>query len=139
MGIQTCKFPPYQSIIHKVDTRCTHHFVFDCCLCSLMSFLYLRKYVSKIHFGLVLMCYSILYLKTTLFSQKLTALGKLGPRQLGPERLGPGQLGPWKVGTRTDVEAQLSVFQVGQLGFSHKNQDRITRMLYLISLNPMLF
>ena len=99
-----------------------------------MSFLYLRKYVSKIHFGLVLMCYSILYLKTTLFSQKLTALGKLGPIQLGP-----GQLGPWKVGTRTDVEAQLSVFQVGQLGFSHKNQDRITRMLYLISLNPMLF
>ena len=139
MGIQTCKFPPYQSIIHKVDTRCTHHFVFDCCLCSLMSFLYLRKYFSKIHFGLVLMCYSILYLKTTLFSQKLTALGKLGPDSWAPNGWAPDSWAPGKLEPGQMLEPNCLFSMWDNWVFSHKNQDRITRMLYLIFLNPMLF
>ena len=48
-----------------------------------------------------------------------------GPRTVGPRTDGPQTAGPRTVGPWTDVKAQLSVFQGRQLGFSHKNQDRI--------------
>ena len=60
-----------------------------------------------------------------------------GPRTAGPQTVGPPDnwapeswapdswartVGPLTAGPQTDVGAQLSVFQ---LGFSHKNKDRI--------------
>ena len=94
--------------------------------------------------------YSLVYNFAVHLKKQTAGPGQLGPSQLGPglfgpRQLGAGHLGPWTIGPQsagprtvgtqtagprtvgpwTGVGAQLSVFQGRQLGFSHKNQDRI--------------